>query len=120
MPQESVSIFRPEAGVVFGRSEKKQFFLFKTMRYDVPMTFNLGLPLCEAPAGESCEVDWQAFGGSCYKVILHPSEFNVAEERCLEHSSFLVAIGSLQENQLLGDCLMQKWIFYDVSSSFLK
>jgi hypothetical protein len=44
----------------------------------------------------------KAFGGSCYKLIFHPSDFDIAEERCLEHNSFLVAIASLEENQLPG------------------
>ncbi|CAL1160147.1 unnamed protein product [Cladocopium goreaui] len=69
--------------------------------YDVPMDFNLALPMCEAPTAEECQVGWQAFGGSCYKLIFHPSDFDIAEERCLEHNSFLVAIASLEENQFV-------------------
>ena len=68
--------------------------------YDVPLAFNLALPLCERHnSGQECAFGEQEFSGSCYKLIFHPSDFNIAEERCLEHNSFLVIIESQQENE---------------------
>eukprot|EP00913_Durusdinium_trenchii_P020607 g19355.t1 len=70
--------------------------------YDVPITFNLALPLCQAASSaQECEPGWKAFKDSCYKLIFHLSDFNTASQRCLEHNSLLVTVEDGTTNQFL-------------------
>eukprot|EP00435_Cladocopium_sp_Y103_P069026 s5_g32.t1 len=74
--------------------------------YDVPMAFNLALPMCEAPTPHEEDLISTAFGGSCYKLIFHPSDFDIAEERwpplLLDRASTTPQLHSLELDRSLG------------------